>query len=303
MRILITRHDKIGDFITTLPMFKVIKEQTDHTTIALVSKINYDLAQEIDYIDEVILYDKNYKQLSKIIKKKDIDLSISAFIDNNLGLALLFAGIPKRIAPATKLAQIFFNQRVKQRRSQVKMCEWEYNLELLKAFDPDLKLTFNRPIIPCQTSKIQTVAFHPGFGGSSDGNLSLDDYINLARSIKDTVNIAFTFGPADNSAKKYIKDHLDFDAEIKDNFKSLMDFSCYIKSLRIFVSTSTGPMHLAGAVNTRTLSFFGNSLFASDKRWKPLNDLSLQSNFLIPENYDRDLYNRIESELKTALTL
>ena len=58
--ILITRHDKIGDFILSLPMFQVLKAQKkDIKTFALISKINYSFAKEISFIDEVILYDIN----------------------------------------------------------------------------------------------------------------------------------------------------------------------------------------------------------------------------------------------------
>lgn len=285
MNILITRHDKIGDFITTIPMFKVLKQQTNHKIFALVSKINYDFAKELDFIDEVILYNDDIFALSKTIKEKDIDVSISAFIDTKLALALFLSGIKTRIAPATKIAQIFFNKRVKQRRSEVKMSEWEYNLELLKEFDKDLKLEFKRPILDLKTTRENIVAFHPGFDGSSDGNLTIDDYICLARSLHDKADVVFTFGPADDEAKEYIKNDTNF--EIKSDFNSLMDFTKYLSQVRVFVSTSTGPMHLAAITNTPTLSFFGNSLFASDKRWQPINDKKLQSNFLAPFDIDK----------------
>jgi len=280
MNILITRHDKIGDFITSLPMFKVLKEQTNHKLFALVSKINYDFAKELDFIDEVILYDDDIFALSKTIKEKNIDISISAFITTRLGIALFLAGIPIRIAPKTKIAQIFFNKKLMQRRSEVKMSEWEYNLQLLKEFDKNLKLDFKRPLVDLNTTRENTVVFHPGFGGSSDGNLELDEYIFLANSIHDKADILFTFGPADDKAKEYIKNNTNF--KIKDNFNSLMDFTIYLSKVKLFVSTSTGPMHLAAITNTPTLSFFGSSLFASDKRWQPINNKELQSNFLAP---------------------
>ena len=60
MNILITRHDKIGDFVTSLPLYYVIKKANPHAKVfALVSKININLAKQIDFIDEVILYDKD----------------------------------------------------------------------------------------------------------------------------------------------------------------------------------------------------------------------------------------------------
>ena len=290
MNILITRHDKIGDFITTLPMFKLLKEQTSHKLFALVSKINYDFAKELDFIDEVILYQDDIFALSKTIKEKKIDISISAFIDTPLALALFLSNIPTRIAPATKVAQIFFNKKVRQRRSEVKMSEWEYNLELLKEFDNNLKLEFKRPLLKTKSKRENIVVFHPGFGGSSDGNLKLNEYISLANSLHDKIDVVFTFGPSDDKAKEYIKNNTNF--KTKDSFDSLMNFTKYLSSVKLFVSTSTGPMHLAAITNTPTLSFFGSSLFASDKRWQPLNSKELQSNFHAPFNI-KDIENRL----------
>ncbi len=143
MNILITRHDKIGDFVLTLPTYQVAKNQIPNSKIiALVSKVNFELASSMGFIDDVILYDEDLFTLVKRIKEKNIDVSISAFTDTKLAFALLLAGVKKRYAPATKIAQIFSNKRVKQRRSQVKMTEAEYNLDLLKAFYPSIDLKY-----------------------------------------------------------------------------------------------------------------------------------------------------------------
>ena len=60
-------------------------------------------------------------------------------------------------------------------------------------------------------------------------------------------------------------------------------------------------MHLAGATNTRTLSFFGNSLFASSKRWATISNGKLQNNFMLNSNYTKEDYKKIENRLKEIL--
>lgn len=303
MNILITRHDKIGDFITILPMLKILKTHTDHRVIVLVTKINYDLASSIDYIDDVILYQENFLQLLKEIRKQKIDLSISCFIDNRLGAVLWLSGIKTRIAPATKLAQIFFNKTVKQRRSQVKKTEWQYNIDLLTALFPDLNCSFSRPLLtianPAPRPELKIIAFHPGSGGSSEGNLELDDYLRLAKSIADKpdIKVVFTFGPDDKESRDYIKNHLDFSAQLIDSTMSLIEFCQLIATFDIFVSTSTGPMHLAGALNINTLSFFGDKLFASSKRWAPISDTEKQTNFEVAHDYNEAFYQTVETKL------
>jgi ADP-heptose:LPS heptosyltransferase len=308
MKLLISRHDKIGDFVVTLPLIKAIKEQYPQTHITvLVSKINVSFAQEIDFIDDVILYDKeDFIGTLQKIRSGKFDASISGFIDTRLGWLLFLSGIKKRIAPATKIAQLFFNQKIVQRRSKVEKTEWQYNMDLGKGLFPKLELTFSKPLltipVSLEKSSVKKVVFHPGFGGSSDGNLTLDDYLNLARSISiSEYEIIFTFGPDDGFSKTYIFENLDFKATILDSKMSLMNFCQFLSGCEIFVSTSTGPMHLAGAVNIKTLSFFGENLFASAKRWATISDESKQNNFSVKAQYDKEVYLSIEKRLKEVI--
>src|SRR5574344_2836748 len=233
MNLLITRHDKIGDFVVTLPLFKAIKEQYPNTkTTALVAKINYKFAKDIEFIDDVILYNTNdFPRTLQDIKSKNFDASISAYIDTQLGKILYKSGIKKRVAPATKLAQFYFNKRIRQRRSKALKTEWQYNLELAKAIFPEIKLSFTKPLLNIKEKKEKRVIFHAGFGGSSDGNLTLNDYLNLARSVKDSsYEIVFSFGPDDYKTKEYIEKSLDFEAIIYDSKGTLLDFTKYIAS-------------------------------------------------------------------------
>ena len=305
MKLLITRHDKIGDFITMLPVCKVLREQTDHTVVMLVSSVNADLARSLDFVDEVIEYTDDSKALTQTIRSYNFDVSISGYIDMTLGKVLFRSGIPIRISPATKMAQIFFNKRVKQRRSRVEKREFEYNLDLLKAFDPGLVLDFKRPLLTIpDVDQHAYVIFHPGFGGSSDGNLSLDDYWKLAKKASEKCEVVFTFGPDDQETKAYFISKTENDnnrISIRDDFNTLMAFTKFIASSKLFVSTSTGPMHLAGLTNTKTLSFFGDTLFASAKRWGTISDEVCQNNFTVPSNYSHDLYMEIENRLSELI--
>ncbi len=306
MKLLITRHDKIGDFVVTLPLVKAIKEQYPQTHITiLVSKVNFDFAKDISFIDDVILYDKeDFLTALKTIKKAKFDASISGFIDTRLGWLLFLAGIKKRVSPATKIAQIFFNQKIVQRRSKVEKTEWQYNLDLGKVLFPNLSEEFSKPLIAVEKKEIPSrkkVVFHAGFGGSSDGNLTLDDYLNLSRSIKDECEVVFTFGPDDKASKEYISKNLDFSATIIDSKMSLMQFCTFLSSCEVFVSTSTGPMHLAGAVNIKTLSFFGDNLFASAKRWATISEEKKLNIFCVEKNYTLEKYQEIEKRLKEIL--
>jgi len=280
-----------------LPVCKILKEHTNHKVVILVSKVNVAIAQKLDFIDDVIEYSEDTFTLLKRLSPYKFDVSISGYIDINLGFSLFLAQIPIRIAPATKIAQIFFNKKVKQRRSKVEKTEWAYNLDLLKQFDNNLDMNYSTPLVSFDEEREDFIIFHAGFGGSSDGNLKLDEYLSLAKKASELTKVVFCFGPDDIDTKEYIINNLDFEANIRDDFTSLWDYTCFIAKSKLFVSTSTGPMHLAGLTNTPTLSFFGNNLFASSKRWATISDKKYQHNYELPTNYGKEFYAIIEGKL------
>ena len=309
MNILITRHDKIGDFVTSLPLYYVVKKSNpDATIFALVSEVNIEIAKKIDFIDEVILYDRrNFWHMLKSIKAANITISISAFIDTRLGLLLFLSGIKSRIAPATKLAQIFFNKTLKQRRSLVEKTEIEYNLDLAKLLNSEIDLAYQAPLLKLDNKQEfrldnhlqvkKLILFHPGYGGSSEGNLTLDDYLTLSNTVRKLVNtqIIWVFGPDDLNAKEKVEGLIP-DSDIIYQPTTLLDYCYLIRDSELLISTSTGPMHLAGALNIKTVSFFGSNLFASPKRWAAVNETGKQLNIQVDENYSQDLFKNI-SEL------
>ncbi len=305
--ILVTRHDKIGDFILSLPLCKAIKTAYPDICLGmLVSEVNLELAKSLKFIDFVILYSQDFWKIVGEIRDRKPDLSISCYIDCRLAFLLFAAGIPIRIAPATKIAQVFFNRPINQRRSRVEKTEWKYNMDLASSIFQPKPLFFTPPLIsfPAIDSQSRRIIFHPGSGGSSEGNLTIVDYLKLARRAASLpgIEVVFTFGPNDQLIIEAIMNGLDFPAKIIDKPLNLIEFCKFISESRLFVSTSTGPMHLAGAVNTPTLSFFGTNLFASDRRWAPVSDTKLQSNFMVSRDYERELFYRIESQMIRLLT-
>jgi ADP-heptose:LPS heptosyltransferase len=320
--VLVTRHDKIGDFVLALPLCWAIKQASPETKVTvLVSRVNEAFARHIPFIDDVLLYQPGWRgffQTLRRLKRGKVFASISCFIDTRLGCLLWFAGVPKRVGPATKLAQVLFNGRVVQRRSRVEKPEWAYNLDLGRSLFPSLTQNFPRPLLIVPTAmldempvakvlrasnKQKIVVFHPGFGGSSDGNLALVDYIRLARIASEApgVHVVFTFGPDDLAAYEQVRASLDFEADLVQSLPSLWAFCAFLQACTLFVSTSTGPMHLAGAVNTQTLSFFGASAFASSMRWEPLSERERQSNFMLSGPPSAEVFEDIVLAMKRAL--
>ena len=319
MNILVVRTDKLGDFITALPTMYLLKEHNpNHKMIACVAPLNEELARACDFIDEVIV-DRGEPLFTFVsqLRNANIEASVTLFSNTRVALAQFLAQIPQRIAPATKLAQIFYNRRVKQRRSEVKMAEYEYNLELARTLFPDMGRRFPSPLLTfnskeqreayaafCKANNIAkpVIAFHPGFGGSSDANISVKEYLELAKIVikHGEYQVVMTFGPGDEAILDEIKALIrDLDIVLYESKKGLVHFATLVSQFKLFVSTSTGTYHLAALVGTPTMTFFADTLFASVKRWKAVSDEAKQHPFMLPQN--RSLYDNKLEEIKTAL--
>ncbi len=302
MNILVVRTDKLGDFVTALPTLYVLKQYNPkNKIIACVAPLNKQLALACPFIDEVIVDEgQSLFAFASTLREAKIDASVTLFSNTRVAMAQFLAGIKTRIAPATKVAQLFYNRRIKQRRSCVEMAEFEYNLQLAKALFPKMELDFPKPLCAFKDEEIETaytkfcaeygvtrpvIAFHPGFGGSSDANWTLPEYVELVRIAADAheFQAVMTFGPGEEGLYEQSKTLCEgLDVIFYQSKEGIVEFTKLLASFRLFVSTSTGTYHLAALVNTPTMTFFADSLFASAKRWKSVSDERLQMNRMIP---------------------
>ncbi|WP_297486052.1 glycosyltransferase family 9 protein [Sulfurimonas sp.] len=309
MNILVVRTDKLGDFITALPTIYILKKyNVNNKIIVLVAPLNEALAKACDFIDEVVVDDGNSSvfTMSEKLKSKKINLSITLFSNTRVALIQFLAGIKERYAPATKIAQIFYNHSVKQRRSEVKMAEFEYNLALAQEIFGDIDVNYPKPLLEFDDSKTiyekfskdnkitkEVIAFHVGFGGSSDANWNLDEYETVIRDtlMQAKYDVVLTFGPDEVALCKEMQKRLENEKVVFYlSNHGIVDFAKLISNFKLFVSTSTGTYHLASLVGTATLTFFGDSNFASAKRWKGVGDEKLQKHYMLP----RDTTKRLE---------
>lgn len=301
MRILVVRNDKLGDFVMALPTFYVLKNYNpQNKIIACVAPVNKSLALSMPFIDEVIVDDTDSSfALSKKIKEANIDASITLFSNTKVAFAQFLAGIKTRIAPATKIAQIFYTKRITQRRSRVEKTEIEYNLDLVNTLFKDCDLNYPSPLLHVENKqKIEDdfreefnipkdkkiIAFHPGFGGTAESNWSLDEYLNLANEIVENTNyqIVFTFGPGEYDLLELAKKSAHKDIILYKSVGSPMDFANLLSTFSLFISISTGASHLASMVGVKTITFFAGKFGSSSDRWAGISTPNLQTNLVVP---------------------
>jgi len=301
MTILVVRTDKLGDFITALPTLYALKRHDpDNRIVACVAPLNRELAAACDFIDEIVV-DSGGSVIALASKLRAVkaDVSVTLFSNTRVAIAQFLARIPRRIAPATKLAQLFYTDRVPQRRSKAERAEYEYNLQLAQSLFPQMALSCRQPLLRFSEPEIAVtyrrfcekygiakpvVAFHPGFGGSSDANWTLDEYLELVKTLEYhyDIQVVMTFGPDEDALRREAMEKArGLNIVFYSSREGLVEFARLLASFRLFVSTSTGTYHLAAAVGTQTMTFFADTLFASVKRWKAVSGEEKQHPYML----------------------
>ncbi|MCE9662159.1 glycosyltransferase family 9 protein [Halomonas sp. M5N1S17] len=316
-RILVVRNDKVGDFMLAWPALACLKAAapTLHVSV-LVPTYTAPLARLCPWVDEVILdpgvdagRDAQRSLLERLRAGRFAAL-LTLYSTPRIGWLGWRAGIPLRLAPATKWAQLFYNHRVTQRRSRSTRPEYVYNIELADALLLALGMApAARPDppywpLPAGTATAQRaflgqelgiatsrpwVYLHAGSGGSAV-NLTPGQYAELARLIderagEDRPIWVMTAGPGEEATAGELRDRLVVDgleAVVLPPRKGLGDFAMALAAADLFIAGSTGPLHIAGCLDRPTAGFYPARRSATPLRWQTCNSESRRLAFSPP---------------------
>jgi ADP-heptose:LPS heptosyltransferase len=308
-RILVIRNDKLGDFMLAWPAISLLKHQyPDSHITALVQPYTSPMAKLCPWIDSILIDDgSGVTRLAGLIKAGQYDASISLYSELRTALALRLASVPVRVGPATKIAQLFLNRRLRQKRSLSQKPEHEYNTDLSRYYielrgdsptepqpPPYLQFSadetqalrkqyFDQHSIPSGT---RLIFIHPGSGGSAV-NLTLDQFARLAEQLAMEINAHFviTAGPDELETASNLASRLDHGmCSVYHSMQGLAHFALFISICDLFISGSTGPLHIAGALNVPTAAFYPARRSATSHRWQTLNEPAKRISFS-PEQY------------------
>ena len=302
--ILVIRNDKIGDFILILPALSWLKKNIPNCHITcVVSKKVSEIAKLCKHIDNIII-DKSIKQLLLELNKYKFDALISFFSTFRIGYLIKKLNIPIRIAPKTKLAQIFYNYKILQKRSKSYKPEYEYNSDLVyELFNiinvNEIEDMDGAPYLELNDSsksarkdiflkeynlspEKKTIFIHPGTGGSSK-SLNIRDYADICLGLRkfDNYNFVIHCSPDDEQLAKDLKiitrDQLTIRViDAKDDVLYMLN---NISLCDIFMAGSTGPLHIAGALNKKTIGFYPRKKSSTSLRWETINNFENRISF------------------------
>lgn len=329
-RVLVVRNDKIGDFMLAWPAFAMLKESTGCHITALVPSYTQPLAELCPSIDEIIIdpgkdaVGSEQQALLKAIKLAQFDAVICLFSNFRNAKLMWQAGIKQRWAPATKLAQLLYNHKIRQRRSQSAKPEFEYNADLIRAFLQHQNIAIIEPEPPYlsfaldelthfKTTQAQRLGIaadkpwllvHAGSGGSAN-NLSPSQYADLTTRLQvayPVLQVVLTAGPGEQALAQQVVDLIDQGAVLAHDL-ALPDFCRLLACGSLFVAGSTGPLHIAAALDVPTVGFFPLRRSATPLRWRPLNSEGRHLAFHPPANAEVEDMSQVDmAEVAAAVT-
>jgi heptosyltransferase-2 len=293
-RILIVRTDRIGDVLLSTPVIKTVREIYPSAYIAMmVSPYAKDIVENNPYLDDVVIYDKDYRHkgwLSSVkfalrLRKKRFDLAIVLHPTNRVHLITFFAGIPKRVGYDRKFG-FLLTDKIKHTKQFGEKHESEYSLDLLRylGIEPKDKSSF-MPIRPeseewveelCARESIKDsdrlLAVHPGASCPSK-IWPAERFARVADKLVDKYGfkVLIIAGPKDLKIAERVIKNIQHPAINLAGMTSVSQLASLLRRCQLFISNDSGPVHIASAVGTPVISIFGrNQKGLSPKRWGPI---------------------------------
>ena len=310
MNIIISRTDKIGDLVLSIPSFFMIKKMYPHAKLTvLVRNYNYDVVKNLPYIDKVVkIDDYSEDQLLVIVKEIKAEIFIALYTDKFVGKIARASKAKYRIGPYSKFHSYFsYNKGVFQKRSKSIQNEAEYNLDLVKRINPKLyseKYELNTQIFYEKTheefvkeflslNKIDKFLLVHPFSGGSAKNITDIQYVELIGRILEEnqeIHVVISASIGDKTRADFIKDETKNERVITFvNEGSLLNLVALTDKCEVFIGTSTGPTHLAGSLDKKIIAIYPIKKTQSVLRWGVFGNDKVE--YILPEGEKEEDYS------------
>lgn len=297
MRILVTRTDKMGDVILSIPALRHLRKVSPDAYIAfMVASKNRELVENEKDIDEVIAYDKIlgvrgfFSDLKFILelRKKKFDLAIALHPAKRTHIILYASGIPIRVGYDNKWGKLL-TSRLSHGKQSGEKHEVDYNLDVISFAGFDISGADSKPRVIPTGEALRKVGLLIKEFGITKGNMIA---LHTGSSCRSKMWPLERFAEAaDLLSEKYSADIVVVGEEVcpksahpMENLMKkrqidltgklgLSDLAALFSMCRLVISNDSGPAHMAAAVGAPVIVIFGrNDPGLSPKRWAPVSD-------------------------------
>lgn len=290
--VLLVRTDRLGDVILSTPVATALKRRfPDCRVTFLARRDTSEILECHPHVDEIVAADDSqfagrggFFKLANHLRGKKFDTMILLHPTFALALLMLLARIPQRIGTGYRFYSLLFTDRVFEHRKTAFYHEAEYNLRLLRSIGiDDAAVEFHYELSDTDRSRSETklsslgiapgarpVILHVGSGGSSR-DWPLENFAVLADALNGSDHQPIVFSGLHQEidlveivAAKMRTKPLNLAGRL-----TLKDFALLLEHAAVFVSNSTGPLHLAVMVGTPVVAFYPPIRVCRPERWGP----------------------------------
>lgn len=300
-RILISRTDNIGDVVLALPMIGALKKAIPGAYIMFLGKpYTEDIINLSQHVDKFVDWEKIKKQTKhaqvRSFKKLKADYIVHALAVKQIAVLAKKAGIPKRIGSTGRWYHwLTCNKLIPMSRRRSRLHEAQLNIKLLSAFGINRSFSVtdvieNYQVVPPNIlpdlyrdmiahDKFNLI-LHPKSKGSAR-EWGMDNYSKLIDILPSDHFRIFITGTADDTElihEKITSKHpsvIDLSGKL-----SLLELTSFIANADGMVACSTGPLHIAAALDKYAIGIYPPIKPMHPGRWAPIG---ANASFLVSE--------------------
>jgi len=308
-RILVVRPDRIGDVTLATPVIRALREGfPDAYLAALVRPATEPVLRGSPHLDAILVDDweqthagrAGFFDRLRMLRRHRFDTALMLLPTERHAWMTALAGIRTRIGVGTKLYQILTFARSVSRRKYIPLRhEADYCLDLARAigvrsddlrteaFLTDAERSAARERLTAAGRVIgrPLISIHPESGRSAP-NWTLDIYVRFIERLLEVmpdVQVLLNITPGNHDARAACAPLRERGVIFPDASNDLRMLMGMIAEADVVVSASTGPMHLAAALGTPTVSLFCPLTACSPKLWGPQGNRAVT--LLPPDDY------------------
>lgn len=301
-KILLVRHDKIGDFVLTWPAFYLARTAFPEARIeVLVAPGVEPFARLCSYIDDVITDGEDAAVTATLIERR-YDAAIALHSPWRICKMFRDAHVPYTLGPKHNWYQYLYKDRASAKYEKGEPC-WRGNCLIVEHL-----IRRNGREVPEMPPRLwnnsserdrwrsyyghtgdeRLLFVHPGTGGSS-GSLPVESFVDLLvtvnRATQIPIKLILTYSGEERSLAEELRQRLaetDVKAELAKPLEDLGDFARSLVAADMFMAGSTGPLHLAGLHDVPTVGFYAGRRSRPDLKWATMTQPSKRLAFTPP---------------------
>jgi len=284
-KILLVRTDRLGDVILSTPVATALKKKWADVHVAfLARRYTAEVLRCHPHVDEIIELDGaeiagHLTRLIAVLRQKNFDAAIMLYPRPQLAWAIWRSAIPQRLGTGYRWYSFLFNRRVFEHRKIAAHHEAEYNLRLLQPLGiAGAPVEFHFTISPdareCADAKLNAlgagahpIILHPGSGGSAR-DWPPENFARLADLLRDA-QVILTGAPNEIDLIDGILQQTTTKPISLCGRLSITELAVLCQRAAVFVSNSTGPLHLAVMVGAPVVAFYPPIQACRPERWGP----------------------------------